>query len=173
MTSPIGWCLCCGARMRARKRRSSTPRGMSSFSPLIPRRCRLPMASLAAGPSRRSMPPCVKQASQRSIGRFPMSNTSAESRSQAMDTIGIVGAGTMGNGIAYVAASHGHAVVMYDVQLTLAQRGFDAIRAILQRHVDKQRIDPAEMQATLARVRLTADLGDMARAAVVIEAVPE
>ena len=90
-----------------------------------------------------------------------------------MDTIGIVGAGTMGNGIAYVAASHGHAVVMYDVQLTLAQRGFDAIRAILQRHVEKKRIDQAELQATLDRVQLTAELGDMARAALVIEAVPE
>jgi len=90
-----------------------------------------------------------------------------------MDTIGIIGAGTMGNGIAYVAASHGHDVVMYDVQLPLAQRGFDAIRATLQRHVDKKRIDQADMQATLDRVQLTADLGDMARAALVIEAVPE
>ncbi len=90
-----------------------------------------------------------------------------------MDTVGVIGAGTMGNGIAYVAASHGHAVVMYDVQLLLAQRGFDKIRATLQRHVDKQRIDQAEMQTTLDRVRLTVDLGDMARAALVVEAVPE
>jgi 3-hydroxybutyryl-CoA dehydrogenase len=90
-----------------------------------------------------------------------------------MDTVGIVGAGTMGNGIAYVAASHGHDVVMYDVQLTLAQRGFEAIRATLQRHVEKKRIDQAEMQATLDRVRLTTDLGDMARVVLVIEAVPE
>ncbi len=90
-----------------------------------------------------------------------------------MDTIGIIGAGTMGNGIAYVAASHGHDVVMYDVQLALAQRGFDAIRVTLQRHVAKQRIDQAEMQATLDRIQLTTDLGDMARAALVIEAVPE
>jgi 3-hydroxybutyryl-CoA dehydrogenase len=90
-----------------------------------------------------------------------------------METIGIIGAGTMGNGIAYVAANHGHAVVMYDVQLPLAQRGLDAIRATLQRHVDKNRIDQAEMQTTLDRVQLTADLGDMAQAALVIEAVPE
>lgn len=90
-----------------------------------------------------------------------------------MDTVGIIGAGTMGNGIAYVAASHGHDVVMYDVQLNLAQRGFEAIRAILQRHVDKKRIEQAELQATLERVQLTSDLGDMARAALVIEAVPE
>jgi 3-hydroxybutyryl-CoA dehydrogenase len=90
-----------------------------------------------------------------------------------MGTIGIVGAGTMGNGIAYVAASHGHDVVMYDVQLTLAERGFEAIRTTLQRHVEKKRLDQAEMQATLDRVQLTTDLGDMARTALVIEAVPE
>jgi 3-hydroxybutyryl-CoA dehydrogenase len=90
-----------------------------------------------------------------------------------MDAIGIIGAGTMGNGIAYVAASHGHDVIMYDVQLALAQRGFDAIRALLQRHVEKKQFDQVEMQATLDRVQLTADLGDMARAALVIEVVPE
>ncbi len=90
-----------------------------------------------------------------------------------MDVIGVVGAGTMGNGIAYVAASHGHDVVMYDVHLPLAQRGFEAIRKTLQRHVERQRIDQDEMQATLDRVQLTTDLGDLARAVLVIEAVPE
>ncbi len=90
-----------------------------------------------------------------------------------MDVIGVVGAGTMGNGIAYVAASHGHDVVMYDVHLPLAQRGFESIRKTLQRHVEKQRIDQDEMQATLDRVQLTTDLGDLARAVLVIEAVPE
>ena len=90
-----------------------------------------------------------------------------------MDVIGVVGAGTMGNGIAYVAASHGHDVVMYDVHLPLAQRGFEAIRKTLQRHVEKERINQDEMQATLDRVQLTTDLGDVARAVLVIEAVPE
>ncbi len=90
-----------------------------------------------------------------------------------MDAIGIVGAGTMGNGIAYVAASHGHEVVMYDVQLPLAQRGLDRIRATLQRHVENQRLSADELQATLDRVRLSTDLADMAGASLVIEAVPE
>ena len=89
------------------------------------------------------------------------------------DIIGIIGAGTMGNGIAYVAASHGHEVVMYDVQLALAQHGLDHIRATLLRHVEKKRISADEMQTTLERVQLTTDLADMARAALVIEAVPE
>jgi 3-hydroxybutyryl-CoA dehydrogenase len=90
-----------------------------------------------------------------------------------MDLVGIVGAGTMGNGIAQVAALHGHAVVMYDVNLPLAQRGFDNIQSILRRHVEKKRIDQAEMQAALDRIRLTTDLNEMQDAALVIEAVPE
>jgi 3-hydroxybutyryl-CoA dehydrogenase len=90
-----------------------------------------------------------------------------------MDLIGIVGAGTMGNGIAQVAAQHGHGVVMYDVNLPLAQRGFDNIQSVLRRHVEKKRIDQTEMQAALDRIRLTTDLNEMQDAALVIEAVPE
>lgn len=90
-----------------------------------------------------------------------------------MDLVGIVGAGTMGNGIAQVAAMHGHAVVMYDVNMALAQHGLDNITAVLKRHVEKKRIDAAEMQAALDRVRLTADLTELKEALLVIEAVPE
>ena len=90
-----------------------------------------------------------------------------------MDTIGIVGAGTMGSGIAYVAASHGHGVILYDVELSLAQRGLDKVRQQLQRHVEKKRLDRAELDAALDRIQLTGELGDMTQAAVVIEAVPE
>lgn len=90
-----------------------------------------------------------------------------------MDLVGIVGAGTMGNGIAQVAAMHGHPVVMYDVNMALAQRGLDNITSILKRHVEKKRIDATEMQAALDRVRLTDDLNELKDALLVIEAVPE
>ena len=90
-----------------------------------------------------------------------------------MDIVGIVGAGTMGAGIAQVAASHGHNVVLYDVQTHLAQRGRDKIKQTLDRAVDKKKIDRAELDATLAHVWITSDLGDMATTTVVIEAVPE
>ncbi|HET7377939.1 MAG TPA: 3-hydroxyacyl-CoA dehydrogenase NAD-binding domain-containing protein, partial [Anaerolineae bacterium] len=90
-----------------------------------------------------------------------------------MDIVGIVGAGTMGNGIAQVAALHGHNVIMYDVNMPLAQHGFDSIKAVLKRHVEKKRLDAAEMNAALERVRLTADLNELKDAQLVIEAVPE
>jgi 3-hydroxybutyryl-CoA dehydrogenase len=90
-----------------------------------------------------------------------------------MDIIGIVGAGTMGSGIAQVAASHGHNVVLYDVQTQFAQRGLDRIRHFLQRAVERQKIDEAELAATLSHLWITTDLGDMSTTTIAIEAVPE
>ncbi|CAG0943825.1 3-hydroxybutyryl-CoA dehydrogenase [Anaerolineae bacterium] len=90
-----------------------------------------------------------------------------------MDIIGILGAGTMGAGIAQVAASHGHNVVLYDVQAPLAQRGLDRIMQSLERAVQKQKIDRAAQEATLAHLWTTTDLADMSATTIVIEAVPE
>ncbi len=90
-----------------------------------------------------------------------------------MDIIGIVGAGTMGSGIAQVAAGHGHHVVLYDVQMQLAQQGVDRIKHNLERAVNKNRIDRAEVEATLSHVWITSDLGDMSTTTITIEAVPE
>ncbi len=90
-----------------------------------------------------------------------------------MDIIGILGAGTMGAGIAQVAASHGHNVVLYDVQAQFAQRGLDRIRRELERAVKKSRLTPQDMDATLSHLWTTTDLSDLHTATIVIEAVPE
>lgn len=90
-----------------------------------------------------------------------------------MDIIGILGAGTMGAGIAQVAAGHGHNVVLYDVQAQFAQRGLDRIRRELERAVKKSRLTPQDMDATLSHLWTTTDLSDLHTATIVIEAVPE
>ena len=90
-----------------------------------------------------------------------------------MDIIGILGAGTMGAGIAQVAASHGHNVVLYDVQAQFAQRGLERIRHGLERAVKKGQLTPQEMEATLSHLWTTTDLADLYPATIVIEAVPE
>lgn len=90
-----------------------------------------------------------------------------------MDVIGVIGAGTMGAGIAQVAASHGHNVVLYDVQAQFAQRGLERIKQALERAVEKQKIDRVELEATLSHLWLTTDLGDLSTTTIVIEAVPE
>ena len=89
------------------------------------------------------------------------------------EIIGVVGAGTMGNGIAQVAARAGYAVIMRDVRDEFLQRGLAAIDKSLQRDVDKQRLDDAGKQAIVERIRTTTDLEAFSEASFVIEAVTE
>lgn len=55
----------------------------------------------------------------------------------SIETVGVVGAGTMGSGIAQVAATAGYDVVMQDVETDLVDAGFDTIESSLQRFVEK------------------------------------
>ncbi|MBA3320422.1 MAG: 3-hydroxybutyryl-CoA dehydrogenase [Pyrinomonadaceae bacterium] len=87
--------------------------------------------------------------------------------------IGVVGAGTMGNGIAQVAARAGYAVVMRDVQDDFLARGVAAIERSLQRDVDKGRLTGEEQRAIVGRISTTTDIGALAEAHFVIEAVTE
>jgi 3-hydroxybutyryl-CoA dehydrogenase len=89
------------------------------------------------------------------------------------EIIGVVGAGTMGNGIAQVAARAGYTVIMRDVRDEFLQRGLAAIDKSLQRDVEKQRLDDAGKQAIVERIRTTTDLDAFSEAAFVIEAVNE
>ncbi len=89
------------------------------------------------------------------------------------ETIGIVGAGTMGNGIAQVFARAGYKVIMRDVGEELLERGVRTIDKSLQRDVDKERLNEDEKRAILERITTTTDLGAMSGAFAVIEAVTE
>jgi 3-hydroxybutyryl-CoA dehydrogenase len=90
-----------------------------------------------------------------------------------IDTIGVVGAGTMGHGIALVAAQAGFRTILYDVTLALAEQGRDRIAADLQKGVDKGKVTAAERDAALARLELTGALHDLRPCGLVIEAAPE
>ncbi|MEP6742844.1 MAG: 3-hydroxybutyryl-CoA dehydrogenase [bacterium] len=89
------------------------------------------------------------------------------------ETIGIVGSGTMGNGIAQVAARAGYDVVMRDVTDALLQRGMNAIDRNLQRDVDKERLTTEDKRAVLGRISSTTELEALDKAVFVIEAVTE
>ncbi|MFN2500003.1 MAG: 3-hydroxybutyryl-CoA dehydrogenase [Pyrinomonadaceae bacterium] len=89
------------------------------------------------------------------------------------EIIGIVGSGTMGNGIAQVAARAGYDVVMRDVSAEFLERGMKAIDRNLQRDVDKERLTGEEKQSVLARIKSTTDLEALNETAFVIEAVTE
>ncbi len=86
----------------------------------------------------------------------------------------VVGAGTMGNGIAHVAAQHGKSVVLVDVSRDVLERATGTIAANLDRQVKKAILSDDEKQAALARIETATDLAAVAGAAdLVIEAVPE
>ena len=89
------------------------------------------------------------------------------------DVIGVVGAGTMGNGIAQVAARAGYSVVLHDVNEPFIERGMNAIDKSLQRDVDKERLDTETKQTILKRINTTTDLAAFSNATLVIEAVTE
>ena len=89
------------------------------------------------------------------------------------EVIGVVGAGTMGNGIAQVAARAGYSVIMRDVRDDLLQRGLAAIDKSLQRDVDKERLSGEEKPGTLGRIQTTTKLEDFTSASFVVEAVNE
>jgi 3-hydroxybutyryl-CoA dehydrogenase len=89
------------------------------------------------------------------------------------DTIAVIGAGQMGNGIAHVAAQSGLAVTMIDVSADALARGKGTIEKNLDRQVKKGAIDAAARDATLARIATSTDLGAVANATVAIEAATE
>ena len=89
------------------------------------------------------------------------------------EVIGVVGAGTMGNGIAQVAARAGYRVVMRDVRRDFLERGVTAINKSLQRDVDKERLSGEEKQAIVGRIQTTTEWSDLSAATLVVEAVTE
>jgi 3-hydroxybutyryl-CoA dehydrogenase len=89
------------------------------------------------------------------------------------EVIGVIGAGTMGNGIAQVAARAGYSVVMRDVKDEFLQRGMQAIDKSLQRDVDKERLGADEKHSIIERIKGTTELEALGEASFVVEAVTE
>ncbi|MGQ9458608.1 MAG: 3-hydroxybutyryl-CoA dehydrogenase [Anaerolineae bacterium] len=87
--------------------------------------------------------------------------------------VGVVGAGTMGSGIAQVFAQAGYDVVLVDVAPEALDRGLSSIRRSLEKFVAKGKMDQAAAEAALARVQPTTDLGRVSEADFVVEAVVE
>jgi len=91
----------------------------------------------------------------------------------AIQKIGVIGAGQMGNGIAHVSAQAGIQVVMHDIKDEFVKRGLATIDKNLQRGVDKGRMSAEDKAATLALISGTTNLEDFADCDLVVEAVVE
>jgi 3-hydroxybutyryl-CoA dehydrogenase len=90
-----------------------------------------------------------------------------------IETIGIIGAGTMGNGIAQVSAAAGLKVTMADISDAAIARGMSVVAGSLERLVNKQKMTDADRQATLARITTVTDNGKLSGCDLVIEAATE
>jgi 3-hydroxybutyryl-CoA dehydrogenase len=90
-----------------------------------------------------------------------------------MQHIVVIGAGTMGNGIAHTAAASGLEVTLVDVAQEFLDRGMKAISANLQRGVDKGKISAGEKAEVIGRIRQSTSVADAAAGDLVIEAILE
>jgi 3-hydroxybutyryl-CoA dehydrogenase len=88
-------------------------------------------------------------------------------------TIGVVGAGTMGNGIAQVAAQVGYNVVMRDVESQLVERGIKNIDKFLAKSIEKGKITVDDRNALMGRIKGTTNMADLKDVDFVVEVVFE
>jgi 3-hydroxybutyryl-CoA dehydrogenase len=88
-------------------------------------------------------------------------------------TLGVIGAGTMGNGIAHVAARSGFQVILHDLEQGFLDRALSTIARNLDREVAKGRIAADDKNAALSRIVATGNADDLAEADFMIEAVTE
>src|SRR2546428_14114331 len=91
----------------------------------------------------------------------------------AIQTVGVVGAGTMGNGISQSCAAAGLNAVMLDVNETALQRGLKTISGSLDRLVRKEKLTEAQKAETMGRIRATSQLAELRDVDIVIEAATE
>jgi 3-hydroxybutyryl-CoA dehydrogenase len=91
----------------------------------------------------------------------------------SIQTVGIIGAGTMGNGIAQVAAVAGLRVIMIDVNDAALARGVATLTGSLERLVAKEKLQASARDAAIARIETSTDYAKLAAADIVIEAATE
>ena len=93
--------------------------------------------------------------------------------SMTIESIAVIGAGQMGNGIAQVAALSGYNVVMIDVKDEFIQRGMDTINFSLSKLASKEKITQEEADSALSRIDTSTDMQGASDVDLVVEAIPE
>jgi 3-hydroxybutyryl-CoA dehydrogenase len=102
-----------------------------------------------------------------------MKESTVAGEAPAVGEVAVLGAGTMGAGIAYVAALAGCRVALFDVDEGQRQRGLQRIQAMLDKGVERGKVDAESRRVTLERLRAVSSLADAATGAdLLIEAVP-
>ncbi|HKZ79424.1 MAG TPA: 3-hydroxyacyl-CoA dehydrogenase family protein [Pyrinomonadaceae bacterium] len=92
---------------------------------------------------------------------------------QRIESIGVIGAGTMGHGIAQVAAAAGYRVILRDLDREILARGVEAIERNLAKGIQLGKLTEAERESALQHIRGTTRLEEVSAADLIIEAIPE
>ena len=87
--------------------------------------------------------------------------------------VGVIGSGTMGNGIAHSFAFHGYDVLLHDIDDTFLSKGLDTIKSNLERMLKKEKITELDISNTIETISTTTTLDDMLDRDLVIEAATE
>jgi len=94
-------------------------------------------------------------------------------QNRKIESVGVIGSGTMGSGIAQVFAQHGYRVRMTDVGQVLLDRGLDSIRRSMDKFVQKGKLTPASRDGALNNISASVGLGGLQSCDLVVEAVFE
>jgi 3-hydroxybutyryl-CoA dehydrogenase len=93
--------------------------------------------------------------------------------SKTITTISVIGAGTMGNGIAHVCAQNGYQVILFDLKQEFLKRALQTIEKNLNRQVAKEVISQEDSENAIQRIEVTTDFNEIRRSQLVVEAAPE
>ena len=91
----------------------------------------------------------------------------------AIQTVGVIGAGQMGNGIAHVLSQSGYSVLVNDVNQDALERAVERVRKNMDRQLRSGKISEDEINAAMGRIKTTLDLAELGRSDLIIEAATE
>ena len=87
--------------------------------------------------------------------------------------IGIIGAGSMGNGIAHVFSLYGYETILIDINIDILEKAFKNIKSNMQRQIKKNIISESEMAMAISKIKISRDINNLKNCFIVIEAIKE
>ena len=104
---------------------------------------------------------------------YGASNVTAEDDLMAIQTVGVIGAGQMGNGIAHVLSQSGYSVLLNDVNQDALDRAVERVRKNMDRQLRSGKISQDEINSAMGRIKTTLDLTELGTSDLIIEAATE
>ena len=104
---------------------------------------------------------------------YGASNVTAEDDLMTIQTVGVIGAGQMGNGIAHVLSQSGYSVLLNDVNQDALERAVERVRKNMDRQLRSGKISVDEINAAMGRIKTTLDLEELGTSDLIIEAATE